>query len=212
MTSPCRRSDDRENQTCESHDHDNRKLTNCLPGRAALAALCALLVGACADAGPVGPGAQPPDPSGEARQTTAVDSAVIGDGVFTTRLGEPFVNQFGFTNTPMALHFRNAGTEPLVGKFHMTPGCAYWPRLYWTSARSLDAAWDPSRQDLVACTLQSTDFEIEVGGEGQVQLGAFNAGVLGDSLPDGWYHPTVTIAPFGVFAELKVDSVLLVRP
>lgn len=189
--------------------------TNRRPAGGTLAAtpalLYALLLGACADPGPAEPGAQP-DPSGEARQTTAVDSAVIGDGVFTTRLGEPFVNQFGRTNTPMALHVRNAGTEPLVGKFHMTPGCAYWPRLYRTSARSLDAAWDPSRMDLVACTLPSTDFEIEVGGEAQVQLGAFSPGVLGDSLPDGWYHPTLTIAPFGVFAELKVDSVQLVRP
>jgi len=174
--------------------------------------LLGLALGACGNETPTGMQDDAPLPTGEVARTTAVDSAVIAGGVFTARLEEPWVSQFGFTVTPIAVYARNVGTETLAGSYNVTPGCAYWLRLYWTSAR-LDAAFDPSRQENMICADPSADFEIEAGVEeelgNQIRL---TAGVLGDNLPEGWYHPTVTIAPFGRFAELKVDSVHLVRP
>ena len=173
---------------------------------APMACLLVLALGACADPGPAGPSGDPP-------RTTPVDRVVIGAGVFTARLEEPFVNRFGFTLTPIALHIRNISFAPLAGRFDLTPGCHYWVRIYRTSARDVVAGPDPSRQGEAICTADIKGFE--VGPRGKVLIP--NAGALvaesylGDSLPDGWYHPTVTIAPFGVLAELKVDSVHLVR-
>lgn len=170
-------------------------------------------LGACGDNLPTETGNEAPTPSGEDTRTTAVDTAVIGDGVFTARTEEPEINRFGFRVERISVHVRNVGKEPIAWKFHRTELCHFWPRVYTTPARNLDAPWDPSRTHENICTLQSQDFELEAGGEMEVQnaTGFVAEEVLGDSLPEGWYHPTVTIAPFGVLAELKVDSVHLVR-
>ena len=182
--------------------------------KATPALLLALFLGACDEPTPVDPLGDAPIPSGETTRTTAVDTAVIGDGVFTAQLEEPWVNQFGFTVIPVGIHVRNVGTEPLLGEFQRTALCAYWPRVYGTSERNNEAVWDPSRRERIFCTLESKDIAIEAGGELQLPNATRIAPevVLGDSLPEGWYHPTLTIAPFGVFTELKLDSVQLVRP
>ncbi len=114
----------------------------------------------------------------------------------------------------LSLNLRNETSNQVTIEWHdHYLGCfRFRPRAYYAENTGEEVSWDPILSGRIACT--GVRFFTDVPAGSEIVEGKFAAHimeVLGDSLPEGDYHFTYTVAPSGEIAELFAGTIALTR-
>jgi hypothetical protein len=113
----------------------------------------------------------------------------------------------------LSLNLRNETGNPVEIEWLRTPGCKFWRRAYRAESTGEEADWDAARSEEPRPCLDIGLRTIVPAGSDIVgpKVPAHVMEVLGDSLPEGDYHFTLTVAPLGEMAELFAGTIALTR-
>jgi hypothetical protein len=112
----------------------------------------------------------------------------------------------------MSLRVRNLTSVTVEILWRMTPGCHFWRRAYSAAEPGGEPAWDQTRYEGRPCLLYRPITRVPPGSDvAGPEVRAAVMEVLGDSLPEGDYHFTLTVAPSGKMAELFAGTFTLTR-
>ena len=111
----------------------------------------------------------------------------------------------------LSLNLRNETTSPVKIEWLQTPGCKFWRRAYRAENTGEEADWDAARSG-GPCLRHQAWTRVPAGADVVgPKVPAHVMEVLGDSLPEGDYHFTLTVAPSGEMAELFAGTITLTR-
>jgi hypothetical protein len=114
----------------------------------------------------------------------------------------------------LSLNLRNETSNPVEIEWLQTPGCKFWRRAYRAENTGEEASWDPTRREdpYPVCRANRRFTDVPAGSDvAGPKVPAAVIEVLGDSLPEGDYHFTLTVAPSGEMTELFAGTIALTR-